>query len=197
MPDILNTVSLELVEELSLVCHPDMPCAAVRLITVSVARNEWGQLVLHFTIEGDIRRLSVPAPVPYASRCDNLWQTTCVEAFVAQLAGAEYAEFNFAPSTAWAAYQFDSYRQPSSPPLIDAPPIDVEIGDNALTISAAVDMAPVVALCAREPWRIGLSAVIEETDGTRSYWSLRHPPGKPDFHHPDCFALTLGAPESP
>jgi len=42
--------------------------------------------------------------------------------------------------------------------------------------------------------RIGLSAVIEETDGTKSYWALRHPPGKPDFHHPDCFALTLGAP---
>ena len=22
---------------------------------------------------------------------------------------------------------------------------------------------------------------------------LAHPPGKPDFHHPDCFALTLEA----
>ena len=26
-----------------------------------------------------------------------------------------------------------------------------------------------------------------------SYWALAHPPGKPDFHHPDCFALELPA----
>lgn len=42
---------------------------------------------------------------------------------------------------------------------------------------------------------IALSAVIEEVDGTKSYWALRHPPGPPDFHHPDCFALTLGPPD--
>ena len=46
------------------------------------------------------------------------------------------------------------------------------------------------------PLRLGLSAVIEETDGTKSYWALAHPPGKPDFHHKDCFALTLPAPEA-
>jgi len=36
-----------------------------------------------------------------------------------------------------------------------------------------------------------LSAVIEDDDGAFSYWALRHPPGKPDFHHPDAFALML------
>ena len=40
-------------------------------------------------------------------------------------------------------------------------------------------------------WRAGVSAVIEETDGTKSYWALAHPPGPPDFHHPDCFLLEL------
>ena len=39
--------------------------------------------------------------------------------------------------------------------------------------------------------RIGLSAVIEEQDGTISYWALRHAAGKPDFHHPDGFAMEL------
>ena len=197
MPDIPNTVCPELVEGLHLVCHPDTPCCAVRLVTVSAARSEWEQLVLHFRIEGDIPSLSVPARVRYASRCDDLWQTTCVEAFAGQLVGAKYAEFNFAPSTAWAAYEFESYRQPSAQPSIDAPPIDVEIDDSALTISVAIDMTPIAILPSGEPWRLGLSAVIEETDGTKSYWALRHPPGKPDFHHPDCFALMLGAPESP
>jgi hypothetical protein len=41
-------------------------------------------------------------------------------------------------------------------------------------------------------WELGLSAVLEEKDGTKSYWALAHPPGdKPDFHHPDCFAARL------
>ena len=40
-----------------------------------------------------------------------------------------------------------------------------------------------------KPWSIGLSAIIEEEDGTISYWALAHPPGRPDFHHPDCLAL--------
>lgn len=43
--------------------------------------------------------------------------------------------------------------------------------------------------------QIGLSAVIEEMDGTKSYWALAHPAGKPDFHHPDCFTLELPPPE--
>jgi len=35
----------------------------------------------------------------------------------------------------------------------------------------------------------GLSAVIEDISGGTSYWALAHPPGKPDFHHADGFAL--------
>ena len=43
-----------------------------------------------------------------------------------------------------------------------------------------------------QPLRLGLAAVIEASDGTRSYWALRHPAGQPDFHHADAFALTAG-----
>jgi hypothetical protein len=42
--------------------------------------------------------------------------------------------------------------------------------------------------------RLGLSAVIEDIDGRLSYWALKHPPGKPDFHHPDSFALDVTLP---
>ncbi|MFC7497623.1 hypothetical protein ACFQRC_00110 [Enterovirga sp. GCM10030262] len=47
------------------------------------------------------------------------------------------------------------------------------------------------------PWQLGLSAVIEETNGRKSYWALAHPPGDPDFHHEDCFALELAAARTP
>jgi hypothetical protein len=38
--------------------------------------------------------------------------------------------------------------------------------------------------------------VIEESDGTKSYWALAHPAGPPDFHDPTCFALDLAAPSA-
>jgi hypothetical protein len=46
---------------------------------------------------------------------------------------------------------------------------------------------------ASSDWRLGLSAVIEETNGRKSYWALTHPPGQPDFHHSDCFAAELSS----
>lgn len=196
MPIKPKTVCPELVEGLSLLCHPNTPCDAVRRITVSVARNAWQKLILRFHISGAIDRLVLPAPVRYASRIDGLWQTTCVEAFAKPVGGTAYAEFNFAPSTAWAAYAFADYRQATALPQIDAPAIDVEPSDDALVVTAAVDISALELFPAHAPWHIALSAVIEESDGTKSYWALRHPPGPPDFHHPDCFALTLRAPDA-
>ena len=37
----------------------------------------------------------------------------------------------------------------------------------------------------------GLAAVIRGVDGAIGYWALAHPSDKPDFHHPDSFALDL------
>jgi hypothetical protein len=45
----------------------------------------------------------------------------------------------------------------------------------------------------RADLRIGLSAVIEASDGF-SYWALRHRADKPDFHDADGFALLLEPP---
>ena len=47
------------------------------------------------------------------------------------------------------------------------------------------------------PAAFGASAVIEETDGTKSYWALNHTTGKPDFHDPACFTARLPAPLPP
>ncbi len=69
----------------------------------------------------------------------------------------------------------------------DTPKIYTSIEHGALIVTA------VVAWTDQAPLHLALSAVIEEKEGTKSYWALKHPPGKPDFHHPDCFALTLPA----
>ena len=64
------------------------------------------------------------------------------------------------------------------------------VGQYAL--SACLDDA---SFGAPGPWLAAISAVIEESDGTKSYWGLNHPPGEPDFHHPDCFVLDLPPPD--
>lgn len=139
-----------------------------------------------FRLAGPIDHLRIPPPIAPARR-DGLWQHTCFEAFIA-LADGGYAEFNFSPSTEWAAYRFAGYREGMSNSRTEAPSIRVKKSDHSFDLAAEI-AAPL------NPVRLGLCAVIEEADGTKSYWALRHPPGdRPDFHHPDCFAIELPSP---
>lgn len=145
-------------------------------------------LQLEYVLEGDIAALCVPANTE-PQRRDHLWQTTCFELFVT-LNGGGYAEFNFSPSSCWAAYRFDSYREGMAPADIVQPSISANMTDQRLVLSVQLDLSSVVPDLERA---FGLSAVLEQVDGTKSWWALVHPSERPDFHHRDCFALQLGA----
>ena len=56
---------------------------------------------------------------------------------------------------------------------------------------ATFDLSAELELDHSTGWDLGLSAVIEEVDGTKSYWALAHGAGPPDFHNPACFAYHL------
>ncbi len=120
-------------------------------------------------------------------RRDGLWQTTCFEAFVRGYGAIGYHEFNFAPSGDWASYSFDAHRAG----MREAPgePV-IERADDG--VSVTVDLSAYPDLVGAD-WHVGLSAVIEEKDGTKSYWALKHPEGAPDFHDAACFVLELPA----
>lgn len=165
--------------------------------TVDALTAEWerdgARLWLRYMLDIPLDNLVLPGPAD-GERADNLWQTTCFEMFARLPGQASYAEFNFAPSSQWAAYAFAGYRDLlDNIPLSTVPEIYLDAGEEWINLE--------VTLILPEPWasallEIALSAVVDETDGTKSYWALAHPPGKPDFHHPDCFALTLPAPEA-
>lgn len=177
---------------MQLVRHPASLGASDVSLQVDAARTEFGQIVVRFELRGAIDRLRIPAPVRYGSRLDDLWKTTCFEAFITS-DGTSYLELNVSPSNAWAAYAFADYRSEPEYPRIDAPPIDVDSDSAALIVSVAVDLSEVAILASDGPWRLNLTAVIEETDGTKSYWALAHTDGPPDFHDPACFVLELPA----
>jgi hypothetical protein len=175
---------------LALKLHPHSRCAAVTSIDVDVARERASRLVLTYSVSGTIDEVLMPPPAE-AARSDELWRHTCFEAFVRPLDGEAYYEFNFAPSAQWAAYRFDGYRNGMcAAGEIRAPQIVSRTGPEYYTLQVALEFGGSSLLDGRA-LGVGLSAVIEETNGQKSYWALAHPPGKPDFHHADCFALQL------
>jgi hypothetical protein len=169
--------------------HPESLCVAATGIEVAIARPSAGSLVLTYIVDGNISELRLP-PAGAPARGAELWQHTCFEAFVGTAAGAAYYEFNFAPSTQWAAYRFSSHRSGMQIATeIAAPRIETQSAADRYTLQAALNMDQLSGLPRDLGWRLGLAAITEDVRGAKSYWALAHPPGKPDFHHFDCFAL--------
>ena len=168
--------------------HPDSHCVAATRIEADVARPRAGSVVLSYVVHGDIGALRL-TPTTAPTRADELWRHTCFEAFVGTAAGGAYYEFNFAPSTQWAAYRFASYRDGMRVATeVGAPRIEVQSTPERYTLRATLELDALSDLPRDATWRLGLAAITEDTHGAMSYWALAHPPGKADFHHFDCFA---------
>ena len=136
--------------------------------------------------------VALPAPITPAE-CDGLWQHTCCEAFVSVPNAQDYLEFNFSPSGCWAAYRFDGYRlRDESFRCASAPQIEFTSHEQGFELTAVLGSALIRSLWPEQAlWQIGLTAVIETTDGQKSYWALRHDDVQPDFHVRTQFLLDL------
>jgi hypothetical protein len=171
-----------------LVRHADAPCDAVHNIAAEIGRTANGGLEIKYIVSGSIADIALPDPLP-PERSHHLWRNTCFEVFVRLPSEPGYREFNFAPSACWAAYQFEARRAGMADIEDAAPPIIQTAQDDAsltMTVSLSTTGLPL-----KSSWKIGLSVIIEELSGRLSFWALAHPPGAADFHHDDCFALTL------
>ena len=190
---------------LTLICHPATPAPIVRALEARACWQSDGALALAFRLWGDMARLRVPAERP-AQRADLLWEHTCFEAFVGVPDQEGYREFNFSPSGLWASYAFTGYRQrdqideerDEKPQDSIAPRIVTRRFAGHLEVDATI---PAGALPANSgELLLGLCAVVEAADtidGSHSYWALRHPAERPDFHHRDALTLHLAVPRHP
>lgn len=161
-----------------LLCHPDTPSVSGEMVEVEVL-----DLHLTFTVVG-VADLILPERLS-PGRSDGLWTTTCFELFLKPKASEAYFEFNFSPSTQWAAYGFEGYRSNMRELEMAPPQIETSASGDSLELRALIS-PPAIG-----PFLLGLSAVIEGSGGRKSYWALAHPEGKPDFHHPDSFVHEL------
>jgi hypothetical protein len=164
--------------------HPDFPPRSVRGVEVQWVETG-SALRLRYRVDGH-EDLVIP-PFAGRGRADELWRTTCFELYLQHQGDTGYAEFNFSPSQRWAAYDFEDYRSGMRPRPLSAEPVgEAASGERLFVQDVLLDTAPLPP----RPWAIGLSAILEEADGTISYWALGHGVGRPDFHHPDGWMLT-------
>jgi hypothetical protein len=159
--------------------------SAVQDLFVQVLYIAGETLRLEYTLRADVARLRIPDVKP-ARRTDELWRHTCFEAFLHARTGTAYHEVNASPSTEWAVYSFDDYRRGMAPANLPAPEIHVARSARELVLHMEVDVKVLPPSRA-----LALAAVIEDASGSLSYWALKHPAAKPDFHHPGGFVLEL------
>jgi hypothetical protein len=157
-------------------------------VAVAVCRLPSGDLQLHYRLQGEEQAYLLPAKRS-TTMCDGLWQHTCCELFVAAGDAPAYREFNFSPSTCWAAYQFTDYRQRDTrwqPPL--APQIVVQRQPLAweMVVSLPAELLP-----SPGPLQLGVTVVAETPAGEKNYWALQHAAAQPDFHLRSSFVLSL------
>jgi hypothetical protein len=158
----------------------------VEAVTVEAERRGQG-LWVRYLIEAPLGAIVLPGP-DEPLRTDLLWHHTCCEAFIRSPGSDPYIEYNFSPSSRWAAYAFDSFREGMRDyPLASDPVIHLDAGEAWFALEAEA----VVPDAFDDDWLLQLSVIVEATDGTKSFWALRHKQGEPDFHHEDCFAMLL------
>jgi len=174
----------------ALEAHPDSACTVPDHVEVEVNRAQSFKYKFCFRGLGDISRVRIPRSTA-SSRQDALWKHTCFEVFLMRSDGSYY-EFNFAPSSQWAAYRFTAYRQGMAELNLHSPPgVDFVVTPGSVVLDATIDLQGLLDPGTDSRLRIALAAVIEDRDGRLYYWALAHPSGAPDFHHADGFVGVL------
>ena len=186
-----------MVKAFALMAHPDFPSRAIDCVEVTLERRG-DRLDLRFVVAGAIDDVVWPGDrtngaiaVEQADECraDDLWRHSCFEAFVAPAGAPGYREINLATSGHWAAYAFYGYRAGMLPASdVRLTQAGWRFADRRAEVSLSIAVSHRHA-----DWALNITAIIETSDGGKSYWALAHPPGAPDFHNRDGFVAILPA----
>jgi len=177
-----------------LVPHPATPPGIALQVAASATLDARG-LWLSFVLRCESRLLALAEPSPRPGRRDRLWEHTCCEAFVGASAGTAYLELNLAPSGDWALWAFDDYRAGMrAAATVGAPRLRVLRGASEVRVDAQLDAAVLSGFLGAAPYHVGLTAVVEERTGGRSFFALRHTSDHPDFHARGSWTRTVYPP---
>ena len=175
-----------------LIAHPAFPPLAVSSVEARVLQRDSQWLRVRWRIE-NAGRLVLP-PFVGRKRSDELWKTTCFEIFLKEPGAQSYTEWNLSPSEGWNAYNFDDYREGMRERHVPRTPDCTMRPGNAF---AVFDAAIPASTISDDEQQMGITCVLEEEGGVKSFWAMKHAKDQPDFHDPACFAARLAAPTAP
>ena len=140
---------------------------------------------------GEIENIHLPAQSDSPARKHDLWKATCFEFFLASKGRPEYWEFNLSPSGNWNVYAMDEYRQVNmrEEGAYAQIPFEFKKTSNELSLDCAVNLSRLFRR--QSVLLIGITAVIQTTDGSKTYWALAHPGPRADFHLRESFVMEL------
>ena len=169
---------------------PTLETTQAGIVLVGESRLQGSSLVLTFHLSArdpNFLKALVPSAQEVGGlRRDELWKTTCFEAFIAKPGSEGYVEFNGTLNGEWNLYEFDSYRSGMRPVVLGetSPPklIKREIHDQEWRLSFEIPLA----LLKGEVGPLGMTAVLKRGEEI-TYWALKHAGAKPDFHLRESF----------
>ena len=165
-----------------LMLHRTCDLGPIRAVTASITPTSAG-CEAEFRLDGRISGIKVPEIQP-SVRMDNLWKTTCFEIFWQPIGQPGYVEFNLSPSSRWASYDFDSFREG----MRDAPVEGIAISCSHSESDGSGELVLKASIAANlpAPAQVALNAIVEHVDGGMQFWALAFPPGQPEFHSEAC-----------
>ncbi len=166
-----------------LVLHPDCASGPAVKVSASIVATRDG-CEAEFRIEGDVAGMVIPEHAE-AERMDFLWKTTCFEIFWQPDGDSYYREFNLSPSSRWACYDFDGFRENSRDAPVEAISIVSTQDSGALVLKASI------ASELPTPAQVALNAIVEDSAGNIQFWALAFAEGKPEFHSEVCRHLRV------
>lgn len=147
------------------------------------------ELLIEFRFLGPTERVRFPEPSATTSRRNGLWKHTCLEVFGTHdlLASTPYWEANCSTSGDWNAYSFSSYRAD----MAVSDNMTVELVQREASFQEAFFRVRIKGAALQQTKHLGVTAVIEFMDDSRSYFALKHAGPQPDFHLKESFTISL------
>lgn len=147
---------------------------------------------ISYQLLGNINNVNLTQPSANASRKDKLWESTCLELFIAKPGNTDYWEYNLSPSKDWAVFRFTDYRENKTDDLTILD-IDIETRIDNSTLFELNSSLPLPDTLRGHSLCVGISAVIQDNSGDVYYYALDHLNQQPDFHDRNSFTITLEA----
>jgi hypothetical protein len=149
-------------------------------------------LNIFFNLQGPLEKLkNLSEASGIHGRKHELWKTTCFEWFIKSKNAPNYWECNMSPAGDWNIYKLSDYRKNLQEELLlETFFLRTErTSEESWTLDATIDLTPLTL--PQGKILVNLSAVLENKEGEKSYWSLAHTQKQADFHHPEHFVMEI------